>query len=318
VSECRQAIHSLGLEEQVTIPGFVEDPRSYYEAADYLLCSSEDESFPQSILKAMASGMRVITTPVGGTRELVRNGFSGVVADGIEVDDLVAAIKRALEIPETQWQRMLENAHQSARVACSEEVVAYKLLKLYNFTARENAGSGQAQTDLDQAGAARERIAAKSDIRPFMIIAEQPKGEHAEDWAILRPSREFRLLPPADNLVGLQFMIGAISPPRTGYLLYELLQNGSVIRQGQIGLSQVTGDSWVSVTFDRVTNSGSTPFIFRATIGDSSGIVPEVSIYEYIAGGPWMNTNVFRRGKRWAVKRFWSSRRLACRYLFER
>jgi hypothetical protein len=99
--------------------------------------------------------------------------------------------------------------------------------------------------------------------------------------------------------------------------MYELLQNGHVIRQGQVDLSGVTGDSWVSVTFEKVKNSMGNAFVLRATVQETAGTTPEVRINEYSACGPWMKSNVFRRGKRWLMKRFLSSRRLACRYLFE-
>jgi glycosyltransferase involved in cell wall biosynthesis len=134
---CRDEIQKAGLEDQVKIPGFSLDPKPYYDQADYILCSSDDESMPQSILKAMAEGRRVITTPVGGVREVVLDGFSGVVADGAEPVDLARAIKRAVTLSTDQWQQMLENAQGAARMTCHEDVVSYELLRFYNTVVRE-------------------------------------------------------------------------------------------------------------------------------------------------------------------------------------
>ncbi len=137
VDECRDVINEFNLQDLVTILGFKDDEQSLYETADYILCASDEESFPQSILKGMASGLRVITTPVGGVEELVVDGFSGIVTSGYEVKDLVEAIERAISLPSEHWDKMLENAHNSVQMASSEERVAYKLLSLYNIAVQE-------------------------------------------------------------------------------------------------------------------------------------------------------------------------------------
>jgi glycosyltransferase involved in cell wall biosynthesis len=138
VSECRKFIKEFNLEEQVSMPGFSPSPKAYYDNADFLLCSSDEESMPQSILKGMASGMRIITTPVGGVKELVVDGFSGIVSHGYEAENLEEAILRALRTSKKQWQVMLKNAHLAAQMSCSQEVVTNKLLVLYNLAVEEN------------------------------------------------------------------------------------------------------------------------------------------------------------------------------------
>lgn len=158
VDECRITIKRFNLEDQVSIPGFSPSPKVYYDNADFLLCSSDEESMPQSILKGMASGMRVITTPVGGVKELVVDGFSGIVSHGCEAEDLEEAILRAIRTSEEHWQAMLKNAHLAARMSCSQEVVTNKLLGLYNLAVEENARlvPRQVQTQVMQKTASAE------------------------------------------------------------------------------------------------------------------------------------------------------------------
>jgi O-antigen biosynthesis protein len=148
VNECRNAIKEFNLEKQVSIAGFSAFPKAYYDDADFLLCSSDDESMPQSILKGIASGIRIITTPVGGVKELVVDGFSGIVSLGYKVEDLEEAILRAIRTPETHWGVMLNNAHLAARMSCSREVVANKLLGLYNLAVEENTRLTKRQAQL--------------------------------------------------------------------------------------------------------------------------------------------------------------------------
>lgn len=159
VDECRTTIRRLNLEDQVSFPGFSASPEAYYGKADFLLCSSDEESMPQSILKGMASGMRIITTPVGGVRELVVDGFSGIVSHGYEASDLEEAILRALRISDGHWQMMLKNAHLAAQMSCSREVVANKLLVLYNVAVEENSrlAPQQAQTQAVQKSISTEK-----------------------------------------------------------------------------------------------------------------------------------------------------------------
>src|SRR5262249_9450291 len=48
----------------------------YYSAADLFVCASRIESFPKVILEAMAAGLPIITTPVFGIREQVRENIN--------------------------------------------------------------------------------------------------------------------------------------------------------------------------------------------------------------------------------------------------
>jgi len=50
----------------------------YYRAADVFVCTSKLESFPRVVLEAMAYGLPIITTPVFGIREQVREGVNAV------------------------------------------------------------------------------------------------------------------------------------------------------------------------------------------------------------------------------------------------
>jgi glycosyltransferase involved in cell wall biosynthesis len=186
VNECQQMIRELSLEEHVKIQGYAEDPQSFYDQSDYVLCSSDVESMPQSILKGMACGARIITTPVGGVKELVVDGFSGIVAHGFEVDDLAEAIHRALCIPSSHWTVMTENAHAAARMSCSEELVAYKLLGLYNLAARETAGL----TKLPQ--------------QEIIHLAESKSLPAAEIFSVDEPRYEYEQGEPV-NLVNAKF-----------------------------------------------------------------------------------------------------------------
>lgn len=65
----------------------------WMNAADLLCLTSHNEGFPNVILEAMASGLRVVSTDVGGIGELVTHPGRGLL---VEIDDLELYV-RALE-----------------------------------------------------------------------------------------------------------------------------------------------------------------------------------------------------------------------------
>lgn len=55
-----------------------DEPALYYAAADIFVCTSRIESFPRVILEAMAAGLPIVTTPVFGIAEQVREGVNAL------------------------------------------------------------------------------------------------------------------------------------------------------------------------------------------------------------------------------------------------
>jgi glycosyltransferase involved in cell wall biosynthesis len=66
-------------------------------AADVVVSSSRSEGFPQAPLHAMAAGIPVVATRVGGTPEVVVGEETGVLVPAEDPRALAAAIDRVLE-----------------------------------------------------------------------------------------------------------------------------------------------------------------------------------------------------------------------------
>jgi glycosyltransferase involved in cell wall biosynthesis len=78
----QQRITQLGIERNLLLAGFVsdEDLSAYYNAADlFVLPSKSGEGLPLVALEAMACGLPVIATDVGGIREILVDEFSRVI-----------------------------------------------------------------------------------------------------------------------------------------------------------------------------------------------------------------------------------------------
>ena len=86
---------ALGLADVVTFTGFLRDLRPVYSDLDVLVISSDNEGTPVSIIEALAAGVPVAATAVGGVPDLLRGGERGRLAPAGDVDALRAAVLAA-------------------------------------------------------------------------------------------------------------------------------------------------------------------------------------------------------------------------------
>lgn len=83
-SELERQIGALGLQSRVHLLGLRSDIPEILNAADVFVLSSDYEGNPLAVMEAMAAGMPVISTAVGGVPELVEDDCGLLVAQGDE------------------------------------------------------------------------------------------------------------------------------------------------------------------------------------------------------------------------------------------
>jgi glycosyltransferase involved in cell wall biosynthesis len=93
---------ALEIADSVTFVGSVphEQTPKYYRTGDVFALSSDFDNSPNVILEAMASGLPIVTTDVGGVREFVADRTGGAVVRRGDADDFAQAILRLLTMPE--------------------------------------------------------------------------------------------------------------------------------------------------------------------------------------------------------------------------
>ena len=74
-------IAAYGLERHIRLVEFVEDVRPYYKMADAFLLPSIIEGWSLSMMEAMANGLPLILTKVGGATQVVENNDIGLLVD---------------------------------------------------------------------------------------------------------------------------------------------------------------------------------------------------------------------------------------------
>jgi N-acetyl-alpha-D-glucosaminyl L-malate synthase BshA len=88
---CRRLVVELGLERRVRFLGERDALPELLAPADVFVLASDQESFGLSALEAMACGVPVVATRVGGVPEVVQDGLTGFLAP---VDDPAAFAER--------------------------------------------------------------------------------------------------------------------------------------------------------------------------------------------------------------------------------
>jgi len=91
-----QLAHDLGVSDRVRFTGVVDRVAPLLLAANLLLLPSETESFGLVALEAMASGVPVIASDVGGLPEVVEHGVTGFLAPVGDVDKMAEYAVRIL------------------------------------------------------------------------------------------------------------------------------------------------------------------------------------------------------------------------------
>jgi glycosyltransferase involved in cell wall biosynthesis len=105
----------LGLEEQVTLAGLQHDVRPYFAMAQIAVMSSHSEGSPNALLEAMAAGLPIVATRVGGIPEIAAHEESALLVATRRPEELAPAIQRLLKDP-----GLREKLSMRAKLAAAE------------------------------------------------------------------------------------------------------------------------------------------------------------------------------------------------------
>lgn len=113
----RSMARSHGIEDRITLIGRVDRPRliEEFRAADIFVLPSLFDSLPIAILEAMASGLPVVATRVGGVPDIVEDERTGLLVEPGDAEALAEALRRLAgdaSARKEMGQRGLERARQ--------------------------------------------------------------------------------------------------------------------------------------------------------------------------------------------------------------
>ena len=90
----RSLARDLGIESSVVFAGWLrgEEKKTAFEEAHVFCLPSYNEGLPMAVLEAMAYGLPVISTPVGGIPEVIRPGINGMLVRPGDVPGIAEAL----------------------------------------------------------------------------------------------------------------------------------------------------------------------------------------------------------------------------------
>ena len=96
--ELERLINSLGLADQVELPGFMDNPFCYMAQSSLFVSTSLSDGMPNTLLQALACGTPVIATDCpGGSREILAGGKWGKLVPVGDVEALAEAMLASLQ-----------------------------------------------------------------------------------------------------------------------------------------------------------------------------------------------------------------------------
>jgi glycosyltransferase involved in cell wall biosynthesis len=122
----------LGINNKIELLGWVKgsDKERYLAEAMIFVLPSYNEGLPMSVLEAMAEGLPIISTSIGGIPEAVTDGVEGFLIEPSDIEALTARLSQLLHDPDLA-RRMGEAAHRKAETVFSSDAVLPRLERLY-------------------------------------------------------------------------------------------------------------------------------------------------------------------------------------------
>jgi glycosyltransferase involved in cell wall biosynthesis len=141
-----QLAGTLGLSPRyVEFLGELADLKTVYRQADLLVLTSQWEGTPNVLLEAMACGLPVVASRVGGVAELVKDGVNGFLVEADDIDSIARSILTLLEDSELR-ERMGSEGHRAVQLKHSPSNLGESLVLVYRQVLRGAASPVHARS----------------------------------------------------------------------------------------------------------------------------------------------------------------------------
>ena len=118
----------LGVQADVLFTGNIANAEDYYAISDVYVQTSHREALPMSILEAMAAGLPIISTNVGGIKDVVQE--NGILVQDDDKSALYEAMKEMMIAPN---DKIIRYSRESIRIVqnYSAKKMAEKYITIY-------------------------------------------------------------------------------------------------------------------------------------------------------------------------------------------
>jgi glycosyltransferase involved in cell wall biosynthesis len=108
----RQYIETASAGGRIELVALTPDVQPWYGLADLLVCASDVESLPRTVLEAMAWETPVLATEVFGLPELIEHGETGWLCEPRDLEALAAGLEEFLDTPEEICERIARRSRE--------------------------------------------------------------------------------------------------------------------------------------------------------------------------------------------------------------
>lgn len=132
LGKCEKEIATNNLNDSVHLLGniSIKDVQNELSKANCLIIPSFQENSPLTIAEAMAAGVPVVASRVGGIPEMIEDGKTGFLVDPHDTKSIFEAVSKILA-DDSLAHSMGNNAKETARKRYSAAMVAEKTLQVY-------------------------------------------------------------------------------------------------------------------------------------------------------------------------------------------
>jgi glycosyltransferase involved in cell wall biosynthesis len=127
-------INNYNLSSKVKFMGFQKNPYDFLNIFHCFILPSVTEGLPIAVLEAMAMKKTVISTPVAGLKNLMKNGYNGLVLENRSKEELIAAMDKLycdknfnIRLAENAYSYIYENYHINNYIKKLEEYYLQQL-----------------------------------------------------------------------------------------------------------------------------------------------------------------------------------------------
>lgn len=120
----------IGAEEHIVFLGYRSDPQNVIQQLDGVALCSFTEGLPLTPIEAFAYGKPVIATAVGGTIEIVKDAYNGILVNPGDSESISEAILK-LSRDKNLYRKLSNNAVNSYNREFSYSAFESRLLELY-------------------------------------------------------------------------------------------------------------------------------------------------------------------------------------------
>lgn len=124
MKKLKQYVKFKKLEDEIEFVGLVDNVEKYLSETDIFILPSKYEGMPMSIIEAMATGLPIVASNVGGIPDMIESGKEGILIEPF-------AINLAMELEKLLQSEKIRNQLGNAAYEKSFEYSVIKMAERY-------------------------------------------------------------------------------------------------------------------------------------------------------------------------------------------